>query len=74
MAALEFHTNFAFWGCFEATMVLSDNALTSEDIMAAFVNIFTGRDILKKQNFVLKLHEIAIIFVYFWMDCFWQII
>ena len=60
MAAIKFHMNFAFWGCFQATMVLFDNALTSEDIMAASVNIFRGRGILEKQKFLLKLRKIAI--------------
>jgi hypothetical protein len=41
-------------------MVLFDNALTSEDIMAASMNIFRGRGILEKQKFVLKLRKIAI--------------
>ena len=42
----------------KSTTVLFDNTLTSEDIMAASVNIFRGRDILKMQKFVQKLHEI----------------
>ena len=61
MAAIEFCMNFAFKGCFVAYKVYHgafDNTLTSEDIMAASVNIFRGRDILKMQKFVQKLHEI----------------
>ena len=42
----------------EAATVPFDNTLTSEDIMAASLNIFRGRGILKKQKFVDKLREI----------------
>ena len=74
MDAIQSCTNFAFWGYSvvhtEATTVLFDNTLTSEGyhgawgMMAASMNLFIGRGILKKQAKIrskIALNSIAAI-------------
>ena len=55
MAATKTWLIFGGFMRFLHEFLLFENAMTSEDIMAASLNILGGQGILKRQNFVQKL-------------------